>query len=617
MLLTLLVVNVPLAQAQRFDATSQLSTHDQRNLSVRDMTETPVIVCEDVGDGVQVTAIGNGYVCLYLAEVLVAEGEGEATYFVPYGVEGEEYGFSATAQEDGKEISNYALYTVYVPALPLEQTCSPEITIEFQEAPRGCLVTIIPCEPSDIIWRYSCDDGEWTEWMFYDDQVFFSSVGTYMIEAYAIADGKAESEHLTYYFVVPPLQQTEPPVIMCDDTGEGVLVTAIGNGHVCLYLAEVLVAEGEGEATYFVPYGVEGEEYGFSATAQEDGKEISNYALYTVYVPALPLEMTGIPEITIEYQENPHGCLVTIIPCEPSVIYYRYCFEDGEWTEWMTYDDQLFFSSVGTFTIEAYAIADGKAESEHLMYCFVIPPIQQTETPIFIVEETDNGIQVTVEGYGYICLYQDGLLIAEGEGEVSCFLPYGEFDKVYTFEATAQEDGKEISDYAMCTVLVPALPIYETPIPVWNCELTDDAMVITVVGEGTITLYVQFIDNATGGITTETFEGYGDVVVALPRTDETYYVNFWAVAQVDGGNPGVTDVEYFVEIPAKEVVPTLTGDADGDGKVTISDVSAIIDCILSGDTGSVYFDCADIDGDGRITIADVSALIDYLLHKHW
>ena len=56
----------------------------------------------------------------------------------------------------------------------------------------------------------------------------------------------------------------------------------------------------------------------------------------------------------------------------------------------------------------------------------------------------------------------------------------------------------------------------------------------------------------------------------------------------------------------------MIGDVDGDGKVTIADVTSLIDMILHGDGD--YQAAADVDADGKISIADVTSLIDSLLN---
>jgi len=54
------------------------------------------------------------------------------------------------------------------------------------------------------------------------------------------------------------------------------------------------------------------------------------------------------------------------------------------------------------------------------------------------------------------------------------------------------------------------------------------------------------------------------------------------------------------------------GDVDHDGKVDISDVTALIDYLLSGNN-DICSVCADMDGSGTVDIADVTDLIDLLL----
>ena len=61
----------------------------------------------------------------------------------------------------------------------------------------------------------------------------------------------------------------------------------------------------------------------------------------------------------------------------------------------------------------------------------------------------------------------------------------------------------------------------------------------------------------------------------------------------------------------------MIGDVNKDGNVSIADVSALIDALLSGDTTTEtehYSPAnANINGDEGVSIADVSALIDMLL----
>lgn len=59
----------------------------------------------------------------------------------------------------------------------------------------------------------------------------------------------------------------------------------------------------------------------------------------------------------------------------------------------------------------------------------------------------------------------------------------------------------------------------------------------------------------------------------------------------------------------------LIGDVDGDGRINIDDVTALINYLLKGDTSSINLENADVDNDGRININDVTALINMLLSR--
>ena len=78
-------------------------------------------------------------------------------------------------------------------------------------------------------------------------------------------------------------------------------------------------------------------------------------------------------------------------------------------------------------------------------------------------------------------------------------------------------------------------------------------------------------------------------------------------------DPANMDFDYYQEcvliVPVK---PVLQGDVDGDGRVSINDVTFLIDLLLTGSDIAVY-PGADVDGDGRVSIEDVTTLIDLLL----
>lgn len=92
-----------------------------------------------------------------------------------------------------------------------------------------------------------------------------------------------------------------------------------------------------------------------------------------------------------------------------------------------------------------------------------------------------------------------------------------------------------------------------------------------------------------------------------------------SLIQVVGIKEGTTTITVGstdgMAIPATCVVTVYTesGDLDCDGYCNISDVTTLIDYLLSGNGSQISLKNADVDGDGKISISDVTTLIDILL----
>lgn len=84
-------------------------------------------------------------------------------------------------------------------------------------------------------------------------------------------------------------------------------------------------------------------------------------------------------------------------------------------------------------------------------------------------------------------------------------------------------------------------------------------------------------------------------------------------ADINGdGRTTISDVTALIDRLLSDTGGTLKGDVDNNGAVNINDVTALIDYLLSGQQ-SINQANADLDNDGRITISDVTGLIDLLL----
>lgn len=79
--------------------------------------------------------------------------------------------------------------------------------------------------------------------------------------------------------------------------------------------------------------------------------------------------------------------------------------------------------------------------------------IEKTATPEIVVTEGEEAYTVTATGAGTVKLYKD-----EVEVENPCTVARTSEEQTFVFTATAQEEGKDISEFATQNVTVPALP---------------------------------------------------------------------------------------------------------------------------------------------------------------
>ena len=131
-------------------------------------------------------------------------------------------------------------------------------------------------------------------------------------------------------------------------------------------------------------YLIEGLEDGVTYEVQvqaigEDGRitDWTEPVLFTYeagQVPPQPTEKTGAPLFNGYTTDGIHAYFIEILESEPSVIYFRVQYNDGEFTEWAEYEDILSFTEDGKYRVEAYAIADGKLASDPVAYEFYVSP---------------------------------------------------------------------------------------------------------------------------------------------------------------------------------------------------------------------------------------------------
>ena len=138
---------------------------------------------------------------------------------------------------------------------------------------------------------------------------------------------------------------------------------------------------------------------------------------------------------------------------------------------------------------------------------------------------------------------------------------------MYYYEAAVSAYVREgsqwmASDETFYVVEVPSnWKIYETPDPEVTTNLTDDQLIVTATGEGTVTLYVTVYGSEVGMAEHYTATGQGTASYAIDRGAEDITISYYATALADGEGydevfPGISRSEYEV-VPQKET-PTPT-----------------------------------------------------------
>lgn len=232
-----------------------------------------------------------------------------------------------------------------------------------------------------------------------------------------------------------------------------------------------------------------------------------------------------------------------------------------------------------------------------MLWAGITVAAEQTPSPEFYVSEGDYEYVVGVFGEGEIHLFMDGV-----EVENPCWIQRDDdVDKNYLFEAYAQAEGCLPSEWVACDVFVPALAL-EPPIPPilpgFDLVVTDEYVFLELGNAGEeydITVYVDGI--------------LMNPPYVFPRWEEDYLVFINVCFAKEGYNDFSEGREYVV--PALEGAPH---DVNSDGRVSIDDVTALIQYLLTLNTEGFNVEKADVDGDSRINIDDVTELINRLLN---
>ena len=125
----------------------------------------------------------------------------------------------------------------------------------------------------------------------------------------------------------------------------------------------------------------------------------------------------------------------------------------------------------------------------------------------------------------------------------------------------------------------------------------------TITADATDTTGLRFIN-------ADSLVIYNQFGVTLPAFEEGKTYDVIAIATIYHNAPEL----YIISATEVQGQDVLRGDVNQDQLVNISDVTALIDILLSGAEAPAEADC---NNDQNVNISDVTALIDYLLSGNW
>ena len=137
-----------------------------------------------------------------------------------------------------------------------------------------------------------------------------------------------------------------------------------------------------------------------------------------------------------------------------------------------------------------------------------------------------------------------------------------------------------------------------------DISLTDDA---------TLTFYLKKYGSDTGKLNVTVTGAKADVTQFTPQSD-------WTLCTVKlsevTGTITITLATSSNRAYVDEIIltPIIKGDANGDGKVTITDAVAIVNYILGNPSDNFNINAADVSGDGNITITDAVGVVNIILN---
>lgn len=364
----------------------------------QERTRAPKISFEENQDSKTIIVEGDGMLnvqvmrdqecdmnCVYVVDE--AQVEGRYEYTITRSMDDAFNGeVIATAQEPGKLISE----TVTASFMMKSYFVLPQPEITFTEDADGVRIDVT--EGVSVLEVYISINGEMVETAYESFSYSYYVERTYEVQEITVdaknmgmSHGDIWQGRVEHYLLnARELPLTPAPEIIVEEHDEYLIVSAVGDGEVHLYLNGLEESNPYYAYRYDDDYTCE-----FSAYCQAEGMNPSEWTSLTVVVPARVLEQTSAPSMYYEVEPETGYIKVGVVETEPSDLYYRIAavndYYEMNYTDWMMYDCEFMITEPGNYQIESYAVAPGKLESSHVVLVFTCFPV--IEQPYDFVED--------------------------------------------------------------------------------------------------------------------------------------------------------------------------------------------------------------------------------------
>ena len=575
----------------------------------------------------------------------------------------------AYAQAEGKEPSDEVGRLVEV--LPLERTETPQIQLMENHEYNGLLPmaydTMIDFDNLDqdpetkIYYRIITQDigDTLAEWTLYDgESLSITAPGSYVVEAYAVAKDKSPSEVTYCTFDILPVPVASPLAYAhhVDRDGLAIRITdaLVGEGNDNLYgnrrdLVEVTGGIAVQPEHFYYQINTDSDEW-----IEYDGdfylKEYGEYVIYAystngdktsgvtrsmvVYGPS------GYTSQNESYGDIVHNGLVYYINTEDSTLrvadqyYDTYYFVNYPFIHPQpgqnTVIPEVIYSQECDYTVKEIGF-NGLSGCVNVSIPSTVTYINLDYYPSFPWYVSNTLNQITVDA---------GNPVYDSRGGCNAVIETASNKLVMGSTSTIIPDGvTSIGSHAFAESRLTNIdfPPSVTSIGNYAFFLTALADVvignsITAIGEGAFyccyDLKTVTIGNSVTSIGEYAFQSCDSLMrvtsfaINPPSADNSFINQYYE-------NTIYTQATLFVPSESLEayraheewgrfgrIVPFVgagPGDVNGDGKMSIGDVTGLIDVLLASGEMPAY---CDVNGDGKVTIADVTALIDMLLNSN-